>query len=485
MKTKTKHRFDFLSLEKYALESWVAWDKHDTPSTRTDMFLKLRNLSYATIFAGNFEKKFKIKLGSDPTAAPEERVMEAANDYTIYLFERLIIRSMTFIPQKKTAGVVLDEGVEANTETLTKALKKLVKHPFDIVSFEEGYVTLDDGRLAAGYNIDYKYHKFALQPYINLNLRHILLAKKDAYGVHDLLDSLELSLKNGDSGGIVENQYLSDLEEVPLQTFSKEFLGKKVIRILHLFYTYEEIKRLFGMTCELLYNNDKSIKDMTLPLDIQDFAIVMMGVAKRVARENQSFNHQKVKPKDFTKALESAARSSIFLSSVVNTNYFAKELLLALDLESLYRLSTIMGGRTMQIPTIRELDTLIGACASISDALIKGKDPVQAIKDNKADLGLVFSHKVNVKKFVQAALEAHSVFGEDKNTQPLVAVLLSSISCLEQTFSGMLEKANTAGPVDLARLYSEMVQSTTKFSESLVQYSMAGKQLLKDELTNT
>lgn len=473
MDKKPGHRFDFIALEQAALQSWATWDQNDTQKTRTDMFKAIRDLTYAVIFCGNFEAKYKITLGSDPDATAEERIMESAVEYSTYLFERIITRSKTFHPKSDTVELTLAEGVQASPETLAKELRKINKQPFNIVKYavKKG----GDGRT---YMVDYKYQKFALQPYINTNLKHVILGRKEEYGAHDLLDSLEAALQNGESP--VEQQYMAEAEEAPEARFRKDYLGKKVLRMLRLYYPTSEIKRLFSITCELLYKNDKALRDMNLPTDIQDFALIMMGLAKRIARENQSFDHRKVKKKDYEAALSTSVRSSVFLSSVINTQYFDRELLLSLDLESLYRLSTLIGGKKVQIPTLREMDTLVGACASISDALIKGKDPAVAIRENKADLGLVFSHKVNIKSFVEAALETHSIFGEEKNTVPLVAVLLSSIKSLETAFEAMLESSKEAGPADLARLYQEMVASTTRFSESLVNYANTGKELLKD-----
>jgi hypothetical protein len=487
-KRAPKRRFDFVKLEAAALESWLAWDRDDTPASRTAMFTKIMDLTFAVIFSGDFEKKFNTKLGSDPDAGADERIREAAYEYTVYLFERIVTRSKTFYPKEGLQEVVMEPGTVATAQTVEQALRKTeveqkgdkpgkrpwLKQPFEVRGFKK--VPAKAGDKGERYEVDYKFHKFALQPYINQNLRHVLLTKKkEVYNTYELLDALEASLQDGRE--VLESTYQQP--ETTSERFSRRGLAKRIYKSLRMFYPPEEISRLFGITCEMIYHNERGLGD-GLPEDIRDFAVVLTGITKRVARENNVLSYDRLLKRDFNTALQSAVRSSVFLSSVVNSEFFDKRILLAMDVESLYRLATLMGGQTLQVPTLRELDTLIGAVSAISEAVVNGKAPEKAIRDAKADLGLVFSHTVNLKKFVANAIESHSLYADGGESTPLVNVLLASIACLEKTFDGLVEKSRGATPGELAKLYATMVESCTNFTNSLVNVSAGGKRILKE-----
>jgi hypothetical protein len=498
--TKKKHRFDFFKLEHDALTAWQKWDEEDNQDTRSKMFSKIQDLTYAVIYAGEFEKKYKVRLGEDPDATADDRIKWGAYEYTLYLFQRIVTRSKVFYPKQEV--ILLNAETPEEAEKLTK---RLAKQPITINSVKKKFYQIDDpdtekkhhtpndatffneeegakqiklqnkntgqnglNPVVEGFEVDYTFHKFALQPYINYNVRHVLLTKKPDYGMHELLETVDNELQN-----LPENPYdSSDLNSSSAaERFNKRHLAKKVIQSLKMFYPMDEIKRLFGITCEMIYNNDRKLLDESLPADMRDFATVLLGTAKRIAGENYGYTDFS-KNKDYKVALKSAVRSSVFLASVVNEDFFDKSLLLATDMESLYRLATLAGGKTIQIPTLREMDTLLGAVSAITSCLLEGKDPDKAIREAKSNLGLVFSHKVNLKKFVYQAMKSYKIFGDEiAATQPLVNVLLTSLMCLEKVFDGMIEKTGSASAEEMAKIYSDMVGSCTQLTNSLVNTS--------------
>jgi len=535
MLSKPKRRFDFIQLENDALAAWAEWDKHDNQASRTKMFQKIKDLTYAIIFAGDFEKKFKIRLGDDNESNSSERIHQAATEYTIYLFERIVTRSKSFYPQQKYIDIDL-QGGDINDEDLVYALVKkacMHKQPFEVVSKvaaiaydveckthlgggkawkteiilprgtklsqEEIRAQLKDAVLNSEstpkklevtnfkarkqnyYRVYYKFLKFALQPYINQNIRHVLLSN-NFHEVSDAIELLEDALEEGEEVAINPAFVAKDNLSLESLRFSHKYLAEKIYKAMKSFFPPEEIRRLYPITLSLMENNSKFLIDPELPDDIKDFAVVLIGLGKKLLRETQTINKDRISKKEFTKALETAVKSSLFLSSVVNSAFIKKEFLLALDLDSIYRLSSVLGGETVKIPTLRELDSLLGAVSAVSQCLLKGEDPATAVRKSKEDLKLVFAHRVNLESFVANAIKSYKLFGEDKDTQPLVSVLLGSISCLEKIFDGIMEKKKSASPEALATIYTEMVNSCAKFSDSLVTISQSGRQKIIEGL---
>ena len=152
-------------------------------------------------------------------------------------------------------------------------------------------------------------------------------------------------------------------------------------------------------------------------------------------------------------------------------------------MESLYRLSTLMGGKTIRVPTLRDIESLVGGVSAISDVLIEGKDPDRALKDVKEELGLIFSHRINLKNFVHQALESYNLFGEDQDSRPLVYMLLGAMSCLDKTFDGLALRSAEASVGELAESYKAMVTCCAKFTDSLVKISENGQKSLNSSFS--
>jgi hypothetical protein len=156
---------------------------------------------------------------------------------------------------------------------------------------------------------------------------------------------------------------------------------------------------------------------------------------------------------------------------VVHAKFFPQELLLALDVDSMYRLVAVLGGKKIRIPTARELDSLIGAVVSVSKMVLEGKPLNKSLQESKEDLNLVFSDKVNIQYFVSKCLESFNIFDADKPSSPLINILANSIKTLDTLFKSMEKKSSTASPEILLDQYIKLSESFSKFTDSLVSIS--------------
>jgi hypothetical protein len=223
----------------------------------------------------------------------------------------------------------------------------------------------------------------------------------------------------------------------------------------------------------MMYVNPRKLMLAGMPLDVRDFATVLISVAKRLLYEsNVRFGFDVPKTR-LQKVFNSSLRSTIFLSSVVNSNFFPRELLLALDNESLSRLVYVMGGKTIRVPTQSELDTLIGTVVAISKMVLDGKAAGPALAESRKEFNLVFSRKVNIHNFITKALECHNIFQTDPNnkTTPIVNMCILTVKSMEKVLEQLTKTMETAPPEDILNSYVELSDTLNKFTQNLVSIS--------------
>ena len=167
------------------------------------------------------------------------------------------------------------------------------------------------------------------------------------------------------------------------------------------------------------------------PQDLQSFCVTLVALSKRLVAD------QYPKSRDISsnapsvqKLLKSSLRSSIFLSAVANSEMFPKELLLSLDIDSLYRLVQVCGGQSIRVPFAEELDSLLCAVVSTSKIITEGKDIDKAISDAKEACGLTMTKQINIRYFVSKLTKTFDIFKEDEQKKPLIEVLLGSLKTL-------------------------------------------------------
>lgn len=307
--------------------------------------------------------------------------------------------------------------------------------------------------------------RFPLQAYMRKNIMHIVLTMKNEVAYHELLTDLEFLLEDF-SRPSDDLTIESSIENINFEVDRFKYSGK-LLKSLRIFYSLEEIKRLLSLSLELLYNDPFQFLNNDTPKDIRDFCITLVSLAKRLIKD-QNINFDTNVPKeDIKKALTSAVRSTVFLSTVVNTEFFPRELLLTLDIDSLYRLVYILGGQTIKIPTKRELDTLLGAVVTISKSIMEGKDPRVVLNETKKEYDLFFSNTIHMQTLISKALETYNIFSEDKESMPLLNILAMSMGSINILFKQLEKKSENMSTDSIIKEYVELSSSFSKLTESL------------------
>jgi hypothetical protein len=264
--------------------------------------------------------------------------------------------------------------------------------------------------------------------YVRVNIKDVLISdgKNNSY--------LQL---HGDMETLYD-QIVSGEVESESDKFSKEYISGKIYNGLLIFYRKNEIKRHLNLALDIIFRNKhQPILHDRLPPELRDFCVVLISIAKRLSHESDINYMERT---DIKKAMENSIRSSVFIAAVTNAEAFPKELLLSLDLESLYRLCTVSGGRKIKVPTLRQLDTIVGAINSVSEHIIDGRDYKDALAKSKVDMDLVFSSKTNIHHFISRAIDVLDLKETPSNDEPLIKVLSASKNAINKYVSDMVEE---------------------------------------------
>lgn len=395
-KKKAKHKFNLKDLEDKAIAAYAEWEQEDNQFTRTRIFTTVKELSYAILSVGAYDK-FKIDY---------EKV---SYEYAIYLFQRIIMGTFKM----------------------------------------HGYT----GR-------------FPLQDYIRKNVKHVIFTMRDIDVWRDVVSDLEFLM---DQGGLSELDSVIDDTPAPAHFIDRNVYAGKLLDLLRMYYTYDEIRRLLAISVEHIYGNWYQYVSPSTPDDIRDFVIVLVSSAKRIVRIENIFFGTDTKRSTVKRALSSAVRSTVFMSTVVNSKFFPKELLLSLDLDSLYRIVAVMGGKTLRVPTQRELDTLIGGVITASKVILEGKDIKKTVKESRNEYDLVFSSHIDIQYFVSKAVENFNIFKDGSSSEPLINLLVSSISSLDKLFKKSNFSAQDSS--ELMKQYCELSNAFSNITTALLNIS--------------
>ena len=362
-------------------------------------------------------------------------------------------RTKLFLAIKNLAFAILSVG---------RWKKENIDH--ELAAYEYGVYFLT--RILNGFKLESPDgRKFALQAYIRLNINHVVFTNLDDL-VNDVVGDIEYICK-----GDILDSFIS--EEITVDDKLDEFfLSKKVYKSLGIFYSKEEVDRLLPLSLDIYFNNQE-FYNTKAPKDVINFLNVLIALAKRIVRK---FNiNKKVDiPKDSVKnILSSTIKSSVFLAAVVNSDFFSKELLLALDLDSLYRLIDLQGGKTIRIPTQRELDTLVGTILSSSKVILEGKDLTSSIAESKKDLGLVFTRRIHMKKFISQAIDVYNLIGKDETSDPLINMVTISIKTLDSLLGKVVNDMESKE--NILDQYIELSKLINNFTKSLIEINNGQK----------
>lgn len=272
------------------------------------------------------------------------------------------------------------------------------------------------------------------QKYIDLNLKHIVhkTLEEDTSWI-ELVEDMEFLIERFGYSELVNPH------EESMKAMEKDKLSRKLFNALTIFYTFEDMKRLMPISIELIHANPKYMVNDKMPPDVKDFATVLISISKKIISFENIHSKKQVSKSELGRMFTSATRSTVFLSAVVDSDFFPKELILALDIDSLYRLVQVSGGQKIRIPTQRELDTLVGAVVTASKVILDGTDKKDSLNEAKRDMDLVFSHQVNIQNFVTKVIDTITQFGPDPDTPPIIRMLSVSMDSMKKLFANLLE----------------------------------------------
>ena len=403
----SKYKHDLQALESAALAAYEAWTCEQDNKTRTDLFLTIKELAFAILEVGKYEKY-------------QANYDEVSYEYALYLFERIVLGSFKLVARDR----------------------------------------------------------FPLQHYIRKNILHVLVTLRSDDVWRDMISDFEF-LIDPPADCLDALSVEVDYDDL----MDRKAYAHKLIKILKIYYDTETIARLLPISLDMIHDSYRYLVSPAVPVDVRDFSIILIASAKRLAVVDNIFDSGKVKSNDLRKCLKSSVRSTVFLSTVVNSDFFPKELLLALDIDSLYRLVGVLGGQTIKIPTQRDLDTLLGSAVAISNIILDGKKPKEAVLQAKEEYGFVFQNTINLSQFLSKNLQALSLLGEDKPTEPLINILVVSMKSLDNILGELAKRSDSAESTEvILRRYSELSASFSQLTDSLLKISSCGKPIPEDFL---
>jgi hypothetical protein len=261
-------------------------------------------------------------------------------------------------------------------------------------------------------------------------------------------------------------------EEIPDSDYviDQGRLGERIHSGLRMFYTQKEINRLYPLVSDLLFSNKDTPVSNDLPLDIQDFMKVLICVGKRLDdTEDIKFSLTDLSVETLKKAINVSVRSTLFLAASVKLDYFPRDLLLALDIHSLYRLLSIRGGTSIKLPPLKHLERLIGAVVITSYMLLEGKSYDEAVKSAKEELDFDLGTG-SVRKMVSRIIEAYNLFENKKESDSLLDIMISALNVMKNLANKIPELVDQgASPDNVLRLYKEMSSSLNNLTNSLIK----------------
>jgi hypothetical protein len=423
----TKYSRDYLdkdsmfALEQRAIDTFHAFNKDPMNELKkADLTCSIQELSFAILEIGKKWKKFNI----DREAASWE--------YTTYLMMRVLKGEFPMIPKTKVTG--------------------------------QAVVNKD---------------RFPLQKYIDINLQHIVArianeGENDRWlsAVEDISDLVWTdtadSEKYSSNGKKTDPNYIFEI-------LDRKNYAENLIQSLLMFYPIEEVRFKLPLAMNFLGqvvpNNKNSAH---VPEDIKTFIKILVPLAKRVVRDSDVkmsvstiFNQDQ----DPTEILRASVNSSIFLSTIANTDLIDRRLLMSMDIDSLYRLSHIAGGETIKIPKASDIDSVIGVVTAISDGLLSGKDPMKVISSVKKKWDLNFVVNKPLKDVVHNMVKSYMLLGEDGRTESLVGKLLVTHKGMDGMIKALTDSLKKSDSSRLVEAYSKLVSSSTQFTETLMSLS--------------
>jgi hypothetical protein len=298
---------------------------------------------------------------------------------------------------------------------------------------------------------------------------------------HSIEVSLDQVMEEWDammSSHFIENEeelvpYISYQDRDPL---IHRKVCEKLFLILQIYYDKEEIFRMMPL---ILY----SIQfDTELPQDaarLRGLFIVTLKRLMSVYNESESMLPMNVS--------QSVNRNTItlillmFLSSEDNQT-IPLEIISSLDFFSMVRLSVFAGGKTIYIPTVDEIESVVTSAIALSTMLTEGTDSKSARKSAKQFIG--YKHDIRrLNRFIKSMVDnltssdnaVMKYLGTDCEStfyHDLLKNLNHVTKCQTNIITGLNEKIKDSSPEALLRYLGDLDDSERKivtFIERLIK----------------
>ena len=396
-------------LETITLNSYKDWLADvDSQSTKTELFKCLMMFSERVLIGqAKLRKRFKVE---------DTEIQRISYEYALYLWDRIVIGGFRLDPTK---GKNYEQHMLEGKET-----------------------------------------RFPLYNYISQNLRNTLYNFKVKDNWYYIIDDLSFLEKNS----VDKTNYLTE-ENSSSKYLNNKTDVKQVLEAMRLFFDMDEINRMLPAAIKVV-SSKKQLSEHKLPKDLKNFCIHLLAIIRRIASPATDLERY-LDPKSYGKSLESSIKSCIFLSTISNSDFFPKELLLTLDLKSLFRLVNVAGGTKVEVPTIMDLNKLILANRTISNMLLTGEDEQTSHKNTKKELDMTLPQGSTYRRYLHKLVTTLNIFDEDnENSLPLIRLLDLAISNTDKIFESMLNN-ETSTPKDIVEQYKVVSDSCNKISNAM------------------
>lgn len=401
-------------LEDELIKSYDNFKSDNNKQTSTLLFMNLKAMIAATLVSN------KYHINKDKSEV-EHMTYECA----VYLFEKIL--NGTFVPMSKSKNALKDGQTD--------------RFPW------------------------YRYLTFSIRRFVNVNSESLF--STDMFIDLDSYSHLAYDEKEYGSFFKLEEMF-SDEKQSKINVekhINAKLMSKKIFEALRLFYDKDEIDRLYPIASEYIVNN----KIRYAEEDIRNFCYTLICLAKRIANNHNSVSINEaavIRNLKLDNVVNSAIKSSIFIAAIMkNEHIFPKELLLALDIESIYRLCTIKGGETIHVPSLSDLETLIGSTVIAARKLTDGTTvSKRKVRD---EYGFCFKKNFNIDDLVNSLLFSISNFNNNSTT-PLLNTLLSSVKAIEKQSDFINKNSDKMGNNEVVECFVELNNSLSMLTSSFM-----------------
>jgi hypothetical protein len=282
--------------------------------------------------------------------------------------------------------------------------------------------------------------KFPADKYYSLAVRNTILSfkngefdKKGWERLHVLMDDLELFVEDN-AGRLQLEDSVQGSRSVDARDSNRAY-ARDLYRALRLLYSAADIERLLPLATEILYTADPTASGV--PDDLRRFALALRACAQRLATDHGIDSNVNLPRAQLDSIMNSALRSTLFLAAATHYDRVPRDLLLALDHRTLYRLAYVLGGTTIRVPTLRELQTLQNAVTAAVAVYTAPEAERSRVEEEVRKFDDVLGKKRNTHggamEIVSKMIASHRLSARDDQTQfaPLMNVILKSVQSLE------------------------------------------------------